>query len=382
MAGEGHEQLDVGLVERADVAEALSPTTSNPNVRSSPRSGATIASSSPRDCRNASNAWVARRRVSSVAEPIEAISANAAASPREKPLLRVHEQLALRTADAPQGPSFVGGREKEDLGVLGAEQPTRGDEELPDREAELRRALRRAHRLVEELHVLPLLALLHVAAEGGDAGENRDDEQEDRERANLEKLDDGEAERRGRERAESRGDERPPELRCPESLLGDRDHRRDEQDADARARRRRRRGRAPRCAVPSRPATASERKMTSATPLQSGQLREVERELDELALAASSGSRSGRRRCPRAARSAGPRAREQQAEREPDLRQRERVRLLAELQVDDEDLGEKKASASQPSQDGCGPCTNAGASEGVESRTTTRACTQTARARR
>src|SRR2546430_779708 len=60
-----------------------SPTTSNPNVRSSPRSGATIASSSPRDCRNASKAWMARRRVSSVAEPIEATSANAAASPGE-----------------------------------------------------------------------------------------------------------------------------------------------------------------------------------------------------------------------------------------------------------------------------------------------------------
>ena len=59
---------------------------------------------------------------------------------------------------------------------VGAEQATGGDEKLPDREAEFRRTLRRAHRLVEELHMLPLLALFHIAAEGGNAGENRDDE--------------------------------------------------------------------------------------------------------------------------------------------------------------------------------------------------------------
>ena len=130
-----------------------------------------------------------------------------------------------------RGPSVVGGRQEQDLGVLGAEQPAGGDEKLPDREAELRRTLRRAHRLVEELHVLPLLALLHVAAEGRDARKDRNDEQEDGGRAHLEELDDGEAERRGRERAERRGDERPTELGRLETLLGDRDHRRDEQDA-------------------------------------------------------------------------------------------------------------------------------------------------------
>ena len=116
-----------------------------------------------------------------------------------KALLRVHEQFAFGAADTAQRPLRVGGREEQDLGVLGAEQPARGDQQLTDRETVLRRSLRRPHRLVEELHVLALLALLHVAAERGDGGENRHDEQEDGERPNLEEGHDGEAERCGRE---------------------------------------------------------------------------------------------------------------------------------------------------------------------------------------
>ena len=106
----------------------------------------------------------------------------------------MHQQLALRTADAAQRPSLVRRREEEDLGVLGSEQAPGGDEKLPDREAKFRCTLCGAHRLVEELHVFPLLALLHVAAERGDAGENGNDEQEDRERPNLEQRHDREAE--------------------------------------------------------------------------------------------------------------------------------------------------------------------------------------------
>ena len=102
------------------------------------------------------------------------------------------------------GPSSSETGRRRISGVLGAQQPAGGDEKLPDREAELRRSLGRAHRLVEELHMLALLALLHVAAEGRDGGKDRDDEQEDGERANLEQLDDGQAERRGRERTERR----------------------------------------------------------------------------------------------------------------------------------------------------------------------------------
>ena len=78
-------------------------------------------------------------------------------------------------------------------------------EELSDGEPELGSALGRAHRLVEELDMLPLLALFHVAAEGGNAGEDRDDEQDDREGADLEQLDDGEAERSRRQRSDGRG---------------------------------------------------------------------------------------------------------------------------------------------------------------------------------
>jgi hypothetical protein len=106
----------------------------------------------------------------------------------------MHEQLASHTAHASERPFAVGSRQEEDLGVLGAQQPARGDEELPDRKPKLRRALGRAHRLVEELDVLSLLALLHVTAEGGDTGQDRDDEEDDRERARLQQLDDGEAE--------------------------------------------------------------------------------------------------------------------------------------------------------------------------------------------
>ena len=111
-----------------------------------------------------------------------------------EPLLGMHEELALGAADAAQRALVVGGRKKQDLRILRAEEATGGHEELPNREAELRRALRRAHRLVEELQVLSLLALLHVAAERRDGCEHRHDEQEDGERAHLEELDDRQAE--------------------------------------------------------------------------------------------------------------------------------------------------------------------------------------------
>jgi hypothetical protein len=57
--------------------------------------------------------------------------------------------------------------------------------------------------------VLPLLTLLHVSAEGRNAGENRDDEEEDGERPEHEELDDGEPEGGSRERSDGRGDEGP-----------------------------------------------------------------------------------------------------------------------------------------------------------------------------
>ena len=175
---------------------------------------------------------MARRRASRLAEPIGRDLRERGRVLRGERFLGMHEQLPFRAADAPQRPSAVGGRQQQDLGVLGAEQPARSHQQLPDREAELRRALRRAHRLVQELDVLPLLALLHVAPERRDGSEDGDDEQEDGGRPYLEELDDREAQRRCRERAERGRDERVSELGRLEALLGDRDHRRDEQDAD------------------------------------------------------------------------------------------------------------------------------------------------------
>ena len=80
MAGKGSHELDVGLGEGADVAEALADDEQPEIVGSSPRSGPTMASSSPRERRKASKAGLEWRRVSSVAEPTDASAANAAAS--------------------------------------------------------------------------------------------------------------------------------------------------------------------------------------------------------------------------------------------------------------------------------------------------------------
>ena len=97
-----------------------------------------------------------------------------------------------------------------------------------------------------------------------------------------------------------------------------------------------------RCGAES-PGSASERKTSSATPLQSGSSARLKANLTSwrswllrrFTISATSVPTS----CP-ISRAAG-RA-EQQAECEPDLRQRERVRLLAELEVNDEDLGEEE----------------------------------------
>ena len=270
MAGEGLEQLDVGFDERADVAEAFPDHEQSERPILARVAAPTIASSSPRDRRNASKAFGRAALREQHRRARGGDRSEGRGIRRSESLLRMHEQLALRTAHAPQRPVAVGGRKKEDLGVLGAEQPARGDEELSDGEPELRRALGRAHRLVEELDVLSLLALFHVSAEGGDAGENRDDEQDDRERASLEQLDDGEAERRRRERSDRRGEEGPERAAAPGTAPRRSRSPRRRAGCRARARPRRRRGRAPRCAVPRSPGAASERKMMSAIPLQSG----------------------------------------------------------------------------------------------------------------
>ena len=78
------------------------------------------------------------------------------------------------------------------------------------------------------------------------------------------------------------------------------------------------------------------------------ELGEIERELDELALALPAGDDQGDEGAYELPDQQGRRRAEQQAEREPDLRQRKRVRLLAELEVNDEDLGEVERECEGP----------------------------------
>ena len=144
----------------------------------------------------------------------------------------MHQGLAVRSADASEDRLARSRRQELDLGVLGAEQSSCRDQQLPDREAEFRRALRLAHRLVEELEVLALLPLRHVGAEGGHARERGDDEQQSGGRARLDQQDTGHPEAGGRESANQRDDERPGELRRNELRFGNRDHRRDQRDPD------------------------------------------------------------------------------------------------------------------------------------------------------
>ena len=179
MAGEGREELDVGLAERADVAERAPPTTSRPNVLSSPRSGPTMASSSPRERRKPSRSLAERRRVSSVAESPVAIAANALASSGAKRSSGCMSSSPSAPLDAPQR-SFVVGGGRSRISAYSARSSRRAaTRSCPTASPNLRRALGRAHRLVEELDVLALLALLHVAAEGGRTGDDGDDEQKE-----------------------------------------------------------------------------------------------------------------------------------------------------------------------------------------------------------
>ena len=339
VAGEGAEELDVGLGEGADVAEALA------HDEQAERPG--LAAQRGHD------------RVLEPARAKERVECLCRAAPRKQhrrsggrdlrecgsvlrrePVLRVHEQLALGSADAAQRTFAVGGGQEEDLGVLGPKQPARGDQQLPHCETELRCALRRAHRLVEELEVLSLLALLHVAPEGRDGRQDRNDEQEHGGGASLQERHDREAERRGREGAERRRHERSAELRRLEALLGDRDHGRDEEDADDVRDRtrdehvdpqmRRRVGRRGQRAEDDQGDAAAER-----------QLRKVEGELRELAqLAPAPVDDEGEERSDELSDQQRRRRGEEQAESQPDFCQRQRVRLLTELQVDDQNFRE------------------------------------------
>ena len=138
MAGEGLEELGVGLDEGAHVAEPLADDEQAERP--------ILAPQRPDDCilePTRTQKCVESVRGAPAREQHRRASRGDLAKCRSvlggELLLRVHEQLALRTADAPQRPLVLGGREQQDLRVLGAQQPARGDEQLPDRESELGR---------------------------------------------------------------------------------------------------------------------------------------------------------------------------------------------------------------------------------------------------
>ena len=93
-------------------------------------------------------------------------------------LVGLHEHLVLVDVHAADRRVVGLERQEQDLGVLGAQEPPRRPEQLADRLAEVGRALCRAHRLVEELDMLTLLALGHVAAEREPARDDGRDEQQ------------------------------------------------------------------------------------------------------------------------------------------------------------------------------------------------------------
>src|SRR5205814_7992576 len=100
-----------------------------------------------------------------------------------------------------------------------------------------------------------------------------------------------------------------------------------------------------RCRVPGLGERAEDDERDSAAERE---LREIERELDELALALPAGDDQGNESAYKLPDQKGRRGAEQKAECEPDLRQRKRVRLLAELEVNNEDLGEVERECKSP----------------------------------
>src|SRR5437764_8935302 len=77
-------------------------------------------------------------------------------------------------------------------------------------------------------------------------------------------------------------------------------------------------------------------------------LREVEHELDELALGAPPTDHQRGEGAGDLSEQKSRGSAEQQTESEPDLRQRQRMRLLSELEVDDEDLGQEERNGKLP----------------------------------
>ena len=147
----------------------------------------------------------------------------------------LHEHLAARAERAPQAVVRVR-REQQDLRILGADEATDGDQQLPDREPELRRTLRLLHRLVQEREMQVPSALFHELAEGDDDDRAGNEQEDQGARVDPCQLDEQEAETRGRDRRDDRDDGGRRQLTDHPLALSDRDREGDEEDAEQRRR--------------------------------------------------------------------------------------------------------------------------------------------------
>ena len=258
---------------------------------------------------------------------------------------RAHQGLSLRAARRPQRAVLRARRGQDDLGVLGAQELPRREEQLADRKAELRRLLRPAHRFVEEAHPLGLLPLLHVGAERQPAEHGREDEEQNRRPVGVQQLHRRECQAAGCRCPGDCDQQRPWVLAQRPLALGEEDHDRHERHADEAHHADRREG--------SRPgAYAVQRVCADYRPEQEHrdcraeqQLADVEQELHRpLAPADGKGDR-GAERLPdqKAARGAV-----EEPDDDDDLVERQRVCLAPKVDVHDVGLGEECHHGDRP----------------------------------
>ena len=231
MSGEGLEQPLVVGAERVDVT--------GPVADDEDAEGAVLAEERRDDrVRQRALAEVAVERVERPAgrqqqrfgAPVERGENLSVAGP-ERVGMRVH--LTLRAEGAAEA-LFRARRDEEDLGVLGAHELPHRDQKLADGEAELRRALRRLHRLVEELEVLVPLGLSGERPERQHTDRDGNREQDERAPVGADELDRDQDDARHADRRHDRDAGGDRELAQIEASLRDRDCRGDKEDPDDR----------------------------------------------------------------------------------------------------------------------------------------------------
>ena len=259
-------------------------------------------------------------------------------------------ELAVRPHRAAERPLTRIERQHQELGVLGAEQSTRGAQQLVDAGVELGRVLAARHRVVERLDVVVAAALEPVGAQSERAGGGR---QEQRGRP-----------RTGRVPAMS---PRPAPGWRPSACPGTRRPRSSSRarwrDAPRRATRQRRRGRSrspprarPRPARRASPPAGTRRVPSTIARKMADRERRAQRALGEVEddlerpLAAVEDER--RAHADELRGDEPERRHREEAEHERHLAQRQRVRLAAEVHVDDGALGEEEADRERPPGDG------------------------------